>query len=93
MGSVAETIQKKVIGSVAKPFILRTTQKGEAVNIGKASAVFCDIDNDRYTEDEKYEAVRLVLAMPTHNGIAKQYFVKAMRWLLVHQEASGRGSE
>ena len=51
------------------------------MNIGKAQAVFEQIKNDKYSEDEKLQAIWLVLDMPTHNGITKDTILEAFRWL------------
>ena len=51
------------------------------MNIGKACAVFEQIDSERYTDDEKLTAIEMVLDMPTHNGITKDTILDAFRWL------------
>ena len=51
------------------------------MNIGKAQAVFEQIKSDKYSEDEKLQAIWLVLDMPTHNGITKDTILEAFRWL------------
>ena len=51
------------------------------MNIGKAQAVFEQIKNDKYSEDEMLLAIWLVLDMPTHNGITKDTILEAFRWL------------
>lgn len=50
------------------------------MNIGKACAIFKQIDNEKYTEQEKLNAVKLVIGMPTHNGITKDEILNAFRW-------------
>ena len=50
------------------------------MNIGKACAIFERIDNEKYTEQEKLNAVKLVIGMPTHNGITKYEILNAFRW-------------
>ena len=39
------------------------------MNIGKACAIFEQIESERYTDEEKLLAIREVIEMPTHNGI------------------------
>ena len=51
------------------------------MNIGVACAIFKPIDSTKYTEDEKIQAIQLVLDMPTHNGITKDKILAAFRWL------------
>lgn len=50
------------------------------MNIGKACAIFDQIDSDKYDEQEKLMAIRAVLDMPTHNGITKAGILAAFRW-------------
>lgn len=59
------------------------------MNIGKACAIFRNINNDKFTDDEKIEAIREVIDMETHNGIAKSDCFYALSWLLnkLHKEA------
>lgn len=54
---------------------------GIAMNIGKAVAIFKQIESDKYRDSEKLEAIKLVIEMPTHNGIHKDTIIKAFRWL------------
>lgn len=51
------------------------------MNVGKACAVFEQIDSERYTDDEKLTAIKMVLDMSTHNGITKDTILDAFRWL------------
>lgn len=51
------------------------------MNIGKACAIFEQIESDKYTEQDKLQAIKEVIAMPTHNGITKDEILKAFRWL------------
>lgn len=50
------------------------------MNIGVACAIFQNINSKKYTEDEKLEAIKNVLEMPTHNGITKAEIISAFRW-------------
>lgn len=65
----------------------RKTQKRKkemkeyGINVGKANAVFEQIESDKYSEDEKLRSILVVLDMPTHNGIKKDTILKALRWL------------
>lgn len=43
----------------------------ENMGIGKACAIFMNIQSNKYNELEKGLAIRMVLDMPTHNGITK----------------------
>lgn len=61
---------------------LRANLTKEAdMNIGKACAIFEQIESDKYTEQDKLQAIKEVIAMPTHNGITKDEILKAFRWL------------
>lgn len=51
------------------------------MTIGKAIAVFEQIDSPNYTEEEKALAIHEVLNMPTHNSITKDSFKKVARYL------------
>lgn len=51
------------------------------INIGKAQAIFQQIESNKYSEDEKLRAIWAVLDMPTHNGITKDTILGAFRWL------------
>ena len=51
------------------------------MNIGKAFAIFKNINSDKYTYYEKVEAIELVLQAETHNSITKSEFKEAFKWL------------
>lgn len=55
--------------------------KEYGIDVGKANAVFKQIESDEYSEDEKLRSILVVLDMPTHNGITKDTILKAFRWL------------
>ena len=63
------------------------------MNIGKACAIFRDIFHSYATDEEKLVAIGMVAGMETHNGIAKEHFVNAIRWLLTHREVWERHDE
>jgi hypothetical protein len=50
------------------------------MNNGEAYAIFKQIYSDKYTSDEKREAIQRVLEMETHNGITKDELLAAFRW-------------
>lgn len=52
------------------------------MKIGKACAIFLQIESDKYTEEEKGQAIFQVVQMPTHNGINKDAMLKVIGWLL-----------
>ena len=56
------------------------------MNIGKACAIFEQIDSNKYTDAEKLEAVREVVEMPTHNGITKDKMLAVLRWFTENTE-------
>lgn len=51
------------------------------MNLGKACAIFKQLEKDEYTDAEKIEAIRMVLDMETHNSITKLDFMYALAWL------------
>lgn len=52
------------------------------MKIGKACAIFMQIDSDKYTVEEKGTAIYEVLQMPTHNGITKGNMLSVINFLL-----------
>ena len=52
------------------------------MNIGKAVAIFANIESPDYTDEEKGTAIMQVTQMPTHNGITKTAMLKVICWLL-----------
>ena len=54
------------------------------MNIGKAIAIFEQLDSDKYTDEEKAIAIYTVMNMGTHNSIKKCYMIKAIKWLWRH---------
>lgn len=55
--------------------ILRTLNKAEAYMI------FTDIENDKYSEEEKIMAVYIIMNMETHNSITKADMLNAVKWM------------
>ena len=51
------------------------------MNIGKAFAIFKNINSDKYTYYEKIEAIELVLQAETINSITKSELKAALVWL------------
>lgn len=56
------------------------------MNIGKAFAVFMQIDSKKFTEDEKYEAIQQVLDATTINSITKKQVLNVVSWLFNKQQ-------
>lgn len=56
------------------------------MNIGKAFAVFQQIDSKKYTKDEKYEAIQQVINTATINGITKREVLNVVEWLFNEQQ-------
>lgn len=50
------------------------------MKIGRACAIFEQINSDKYSEQEKLNAIRQVIEMPTHNGITKDEILNAFKW-------------
>ena len=55
------------------------------MTLSKALAIFMEIDDDRYTVQEKGEAIWTVLNMATHNGVKKDWMLNVIRWLWDNQ--------
>ena len=55
------------------------------MNIGKAFAVFQQIDSKKYTKDEKYEAIHDVINASTINGITKRQVLDVVSYLFEEQ--------
>lgn len=54
--------------------------KLDEMNVGKACAIFEQLDSDKYTDEEKAVAIYKVMNMPTHNSITKAAMLKAIKW-------------
>lgn len=50
------------------------------MNIGKACAIFEQIQKEKYSDNEKLWAIKDVLDMPTHNGITKDTILNTFKW-------------
>ena len=51
------------------------------MNFGKALAVVIQIDSDKFTDEEKAEAIYHVMNAPTHNSITKDNMLNVIKWL------------
>lgn len=51
------------------------------MDIGKAMAIFHNINSDKYSEVEKVMAIYRVMYMETHNSVTKDSMLKVIRWL------------
>ena len=51
------------------------------MGIGRACAIFFDIESSRFSDSEKLEAIKMILQFETTNGVSKQRLVKALRWI------------
>ena len=47
----------------------------------KAFEIFCDINSEEHTEDEKVEAIYEVINSPTHNSITKSKMMEVVEYL------------
>ena len=52
------------------------------MNIGKAWAIFADINSEEYSTEEKGRAVMQVCGAATHNSITKAMMLRVIWWLL-----------
>lgn len=51
------------------------------MDIGKAMAIFHNINSDKYSETEKAMAIYRVMHMETHNAVTKASMLNVIRWL------------
>lgn len=51
------------------------------MNIGKARAIFLQLDSNEYTDEEKATAIYEVMNMETHNSLNKVSIIEALKWL------------
>lgn len=51
------------------------------MNIGKAIAIFKDINNSEYSEFDKALAIYMVMNMETHNSVTKASMLEVIKWL------------
>lgn len=49
--------------------------------LAKAIAIVKDISSDKFTDEEKAEAIYLVMNMATHNFVTKTDFINVVKWL------------
>lgn len=59
-------------------------RKEITMNKGTAYWIFGNIENNLYTNNEKFEAIKIVSESETHNAIRKSEMVEALKWLLKH---------
>lgn len=50
------------------------------MNIGKAIAIFKDINNSEYSEFDKALAIYMVMDMETHNSVTKASMLEVIQW-------------
>ena len=51
------------------------------MDIGKAMAIFEDINNSEYSECDKALAIYRVMHMETHNAVTKASMLEVIKWL------------
>ena len=52
------------------------------MNIGKATVIFKDINNEETEVEDKIIAIQEVIDMPTHNSITKKNMLEVLHWLI-----------
>ena len=52
------------------------------MNVGKATAIFKNINNQETEAEDKLAAIQDVSGWATHNGITKKEMVEVIRWLI-----------
>lgn len=64
------------------------------MTLGRARAIFDNIENASESIEEKYWAIRLVLDMETHNSVTKASMLKVMNWMWNQScELTGEGEQ
>ena len=48
---------------------------------GEAYMIFNDIENSKYTNEEKVIAVYIIMNMETHNSVTKADMLNVIRWM------------
>ena len=51
------------------------------MNIGKATAIFNDINRPGTTDIERGEAIKAMVEMETHNGVTKEAMIQVIKYL------------
>ena len=51
------------------------------MDIGTAMAIFNNINNDKYSVNEKAMAIYRVMHMETHDAVTKASMLEVIRWL------------
>ena len=63
------------------------------MDIGKAMAIFNNINSDKYSVNEKAMAIYRVMYMETHNAATKASMLEVIRWLWDRQFELVEGEE
>ena len=63
------------------------------MDIGKAMAIFNNINSDKYSVNEKAMAIYRVMHMETHNSVTKASMLEVIRWLWDRQFELVEGEE
>ena len=63
------------------------------MDIGKAMAIFNNINSDKYSVNEKAMAIYRVMHMETHNAATKASMLEVIRWLWDRQFELVEGEE
>lgn len=51
------------------------------MKIREAWLIFTNINTDKYTDEEKGEAIKMIADMPTHNSITKAKMLDVIKYL------------
>lgn len=63
------------------------------MNAGLALAMFCNLDREDLSDEEKALAIYTVMNMETHNSVRKSDMLKAIKWLWHRQYEITEGGE
>ena len=53
---------------------------------GLALVIFTDINSDRYSDDDKIDAIKNLLGRPIPHGVTKAEIMAVLNWLLNYTE-------
>lgn len=56
------------------------------MTIGTAKWIFENIEDEKYSDTEKMEAIKLVVNMGTHNSTTKNELLEAIKWIMEYEK-------
>lgn len=56
------------------------------MTMGTAKWIFENLEDEKYSDKEKLEAIKIVSNMETHNSVTKKEMLAAIKWLMDYEE-------